>query len=97
MPKRVLRPVATKAATVQMTTAKTSLLVSLPPVPKTNLISIAYYSGFNAKTNQYGYVQSTSDIGKLPFTNVIRFLMNNAQLTNTFSCTNKSRFFRLSW
>lgn len=57
-------------------------------------ITLAWYAG-----NDYsqGWVQSTSDLQRLPFTNVFSFGMNAQQVTNTFLSTTPQRFFRLSW
>lgn len=83
-----------KGAAVQMQTAKLSFVVAQPV---TNYNTIAYYSGYN--TNALGYVQMSTNVNGA-YTNVTVFNMNDTQVTNTFSFTNRvlaPHFYRLMW
>lgn len=83
-----------KGAAVQMKTAKLSFVVTQPV---TNYNTIAYYSGYNS--NALGYVQMATNVSG-PYTNVKIFNLDNSQVTNTFSFTNKTlapHFYRLMW
>lgn len=86
---------APKPATAQMSGAAQSLAVVLHPV-QTNWITLQFFA-VPVRTNGTMWVQSTSSLGKLPFTNVVGFAQNSAVITETFGCTAPGREFRLAF
>lgn len=86
-----------KGAQVTQQRALSSLLITLPKQLKTNLLKLGFYSGLDYNTNHTVNIQSTSDLKRLPFTNVLSLPMNDSSNEVQFSSTNVQRFYRLEW
>lgn len=84
---------AVKPATKQAADAKASRMAIVAPV-STNYLTLGFFAE-PVDTNKVIWVQSTSALGKLPFTNVVGYVRNSASITNKFGCTAPGRLFRL--
>ena len=106
LPKKALRPTpVVKGAQKQAQTAKASLLAVIVQPPHTNLVTLVYDNTYKV-TNSAGsvftfhpafWIKSTSELKKLPLTNVMNFTNGTTNIRQGFSFTNSHRYWAITF
>lgn len=91
-----VKPVSQLRAQPQTKGAQQQMSLAAQTFAVTNYFTIQFIV-VPINTNAVMWVQSTSDLQTLSYTNIVGYVRNSAVVTETFGCTSKNRWFRLMY